>query len=176
MPTNIELSAREAETAAGQIRGIHVLWGIIAFFGVIFLVNGIFLYSALNTYTGVVSKQPYRKGLAYNERIAADEKQKKLGWHETVAFDGTAGHLVVTFRDNSGSPVTGLAISGMFGRPSTNQNDVALTLKETQSGRYEARLGPHGHGVWLVQLEAAVGRGEGREVVYRLRRRLWQKP
>ncbi len=63
---------------------------LIAFFGVIFAVNGYFLYSALSTHTGVVAIEPYRKGLAYNERIAADERQKALGWQRqtSLARDG----------------------------------------------------------------------------------------
>lgn len=176
MPVDIDASSREDGATQGQIRGIHVLWGLIAFFGVIFLVNGIFLYSALDTYTGVVSKQPYRKGLAYNTRIAADEKQKTLGWQETVAIERPAGRLVVTFKDHTGSPVTGLAIAGVVGRPSTDRLDVAVTLNETQSGRYEATVGPHADGVWLIQLKADVLRDTGRETVYRIRRRLWLKP
>ena len=57
--------------AEGVITGRHVLIGMLVFFGVILGVNGMFLYSALSTYTGVVSDEPYRKGLNYNERIEA---------------------------------------------------------------------------------------------------------
>jgi nitrogen fixation protein FixH len=176
MSIDVDTGTRDESAKRGQIRGIHVLLGAVAFFGVIFLVNGIFLYSALSTYTGVVSKQPYRKGLAYNEMIAADEKQKQLGWQEAVTLDGAAGRLVVTFKDRDGAPVTGLAISGVVGRPSTDQLDADVTLKETQSGHYEALVGPHAEGVWLVQLKADLSRDGGRETVYRIRRRLWLKP
>ncbi len=56
----------------GALTGRHVLLIFLAFFGSIFAVNGWFLYSALSTHTGVVAVEPYRKGLAYNERIARD--------------------------------------------------------------------------------------------------------
>lgn len=176
MSIDIDATTRKDDAGRGQLRGIHVLLGAVAFFGVIFVVNGIFLYSALSTYTGVVSKQPYRKGLAYNERIAADEKQKQLGWQDFVALDRESERLVATFKDRQGSPVTGLAIAGVVGRPSTDELDQEVTLKETQSGRYEASVGPHAEGVWLVELKADVLRNGGRETVYRIRRRLWLKP
>ena len=64
------------KTERGTIQGWHVLVGMIVFFGIIFAVNGVFLVSALNTHTGIVSQQPYRKGLDYNARIAADARQE----------------------------------------------------------------------------------------------------
>lgn len=164
------------ESEAGGLRGIHVLLCMIAFFGLIFAVNGFFLYSALATHTGIVSKQPYRKGLEYNQRIAADEQQQKLGWTEEVRFDREAGRLVVTFKDREGGPVTGLAIAGLMGRPSTAKHDANLLMAETQSGRYEANVGARQDGVWLVQLEASSEHKSGEpKTVYRLRKRLWLK-
>ena len=61
-----------------------MLVAFIAFFGTIFLVNGTLIYEAISTHTGLVANEPYRKGLAYNERIAADERQARLGWTETL--------------------------------------------------------------------------------------------
>ena len=165
-----------ARPSTGGIRGIHVLAAIVAFFGVVFAVNGVFLYQALSTHTGVVSKQPYRKGLGYNERIAADQRQARLGWAPAIRFERTTGRLVVAIGDGNGSPVAGLAIAGLLGRPATAQYDAKLALRETQAGRYEAAVGDLGNGIWLVQLEAGRGRPDGStEVVYRLRKRLWIK-
>jgi nitrogen fixation protein FixH len=159
----------------GEIRGIHVLLCFVAFFGVIFSVNGVFLYSALATYTGIVSNQPYRKGIEYNERIAADVRQKELGWSEAVAFDRQGGRLVLTINDRNGAPVTGLQVAGLMGRPSTQRHDIQVRLAENRPGEYEALVGEHDDGVWLVQLEAATLRDGARETVYRLRKRLWLK-
>ena len=61
------------------ITGRHVLIGLIVFFGVMLVANGIFLYTALTTYSGVVSNEPYRKCLNYNERILAEKHQQSLG-------------------------------------------------------------------------------------------------
>lgn len=159
--------------SSGGLRGIHVLFGFLAFFGVVFAVNGVFLYEAISTYTGVVSKQPYRKGLAYNERIAADEQQKKLGWAVETRFERATGRLLATIQDRRGSPVTGLKLAGMMGRPSTAEFDKHVVLRERESGVYEAQMGSRPSGTWMVELKAEKGDGH---VVYRLRRRLWLKP
>ena len=57
----------------------------LAFFAAVFVVNGAMIYSAVSTYTGLVANEPYRKGLHYNERIAADERQARLGWTDDAA-------------------------------------------------------------------------------------------
>ena len=52
-----------------------MLWVFLGFFGVVFVVNGAMIYSAVSTHSGLVANEPYRKGLHYNERIDADERQ-----------------------------------------------------------------------------------------------------
>lgn len=163
-------------TAKGEITGRHVLWGMIAFFGVIFAVNGWFLYSALSTHTGVVAVEPYRKGLAYNDRIAADERQHALGWTSSVSLDVAAGKLDVALADRTGAPLGGLDLRGMIGRPSTVEHDAKLEFREAAPGRYEARLAGIEAGTWLLQLEAAHLTSAGEEILWRHRQRLWAKP
>ena len=65
---------------ANEIRGRHVLIGMIAFFGLIFLANGIFLYYALTTFGGGEKGSPYRSGLRYNETLAEAARAAELGW------------------------------------------------------------------------------------------------
>ena len=73
---------RAAQRARRQqgLQGRQVLACSLAFFAAVFIVNGAMIYSALSTHTGLVANEPYRKGLHYNERIAADERQAHLGW------------------------------------------------------------------------------------------------
>lgn len=154
------------------ITGRHVLAGLIAFFGVILLVNGIFLYNALSTYTGVVSEEPYRKGLSYNERIQAEKQQKTLGWSSQLALVGQGDGVKLDLADKNGNPVSGLAITGRIGRPATAAMDIALVLSENEPGRYEARFDPLAEGTWQIDVEAKKLTGEGDEVVWRARKRL----
>jgi nitrogen fixation protein FixH len=156
-----------------RLKGHHVLLMLVAFFGVVFTVNGIFLASALRSYTGVVSSEPYVKGLKYNDRIKADERQQRLGWQDALMVE-PAGAVTVTFRDDGGRPVQGLKFRGSIGRPATSRLDRALAFTETEPGRYVASAGPLDDGTWLVALEAVSG-DFGPDPVYRLRRRVWLK-
>lgn len=159
---------------AGRLTGRHVLIAVVAFFGTVFLANGIFLYSALSTYTGVVAQEPYRKGLQYNERIAAAERQDQLGWQADTALVPEQG-LSLVLRDRQGGPVSGLFVSGVLGRPSTNQHDQNVTLTEVEPGRYVAPVDGLTPGAWLIDLQAVwIGTGD-KEPVYRLRTREWVK-
>lgn len=159
---------------SGGLNGYHVLAVLVAFFGVVFAVNGVFLASALSTHTGVVSVEPYVKGLKYNERIAAGERQARLGWQETVevAMDG---RVVVALSDADGRPIQALKLSGSIGRPTTSRLDRTLAFAEVAPGRYLAESTPMEKGTWVLAVEA-VSRDHGAEPVYRLRRRAWLKP
>lgn len=166
--------AMVAPTAAGGLKGWHVAAMLSVFFGIVFTVNGVFLTSALRTHSGVVSVEPYVKGLKYNERIEAGDRQAKLGWDDTLTL-GTDGRVAVTLRDAGGRPVQGLRFEGSLGRPATNRLDRPLLLAEAEPGRYVASGPPLEEGTWIVSLEA-VSRDHAAEPVYRLRRRIWLKP
>lgn len=156
------------------LRGRHVLLAMLGFFAAVFAVNGVMIYSAVSTYSGLVANEPYRKGLAYNERIAADERQARLGWSDSVEI-GRDGRVALTISSGDGRPVTGLAIAAVLGRPSTNRHDIKLALSESKPGRYEAQAAPLGEGSWLIAAEARVD-ARAEDPVYRTRRRLWLEP
>ncbi|MGF1651392.1 MAG: FixH family protein [Hyphomicrobiaceae bacterium] len=169
---------RSQTTQQGGLTGRHVLFAFLAFFGVIFAVNGYFLYSAITTYTGIVSDEPYRKGLAYNDRIRADERQQALGWQHAITIE-PSGNVRMSMLDRTGSPVTGLEFSVTVGRPATSAMDRKLVLSETQSGIYKGTVAPLDSGHWIVSAEAlqgAAGAEGGRTVVYRVRERIWLTP
>ena len=161
------------ERARG-LQGRHVLIAVLCFFGTVFLANGIFLYAALSTYTGVVAQEPYRKGLNYNQRIAAGKQQEQLGWNAEVTLTPRAG-LDLVLRDTAGAPVSGLFVSGLIGRPSTNERDLEVVLTEVAPGRYGMAVDDLEPGAWLVSLEAKWPATGATEPVYRLRKRLWLK-
>lgn len=156
----------------GALTGWHVLLGIIGFFGVVFAVNGWFLYSALSTHTGVVAVEPYRKGLAYNERIAAAERQSALGWTEDVSV-GRDGRVVLKLSSPSGEPVGTVTVGGTIGRPATAGFDHALAFTQ-KDGAFVAEAGALAEGTWVV--EVVVRDATSQEPIYRLRKRIWLKP
>lgn len=156
------------------VSGRHVLMIVLGFFAVVFVVNGAMIYSALSTHTGLVANEPYRKGLHYNERIAADERQARLGWTDSIEV-ARNGHVTLALSHDDGRPVSGLRIEAVLGRPSTSRHDIKLVLSEAMPGRYEARTAPLGEGSWLVAAEARVD-ARAEDPIYRTRRRVWLKP
>jgi len=156
-----------------RLSGRHVLIAFVGFFGVIFAVNGYFLYSALATHTGVVSQEPYRKGLLYNDRIAADERQAELGWTHNLDA-ATDGRFTLSVTDKAGAPVAGLRIEATVGRPSTIEFDRQLTFRETIPGTYAASSDPLAAGTWVASIEAY--NVASANPTYRGRNRLWLKP
>ncbi len=161
----------EPDMSGAGLTGRKVLAAFVAFFGVVFAVNGYFLYAALSTHTGIVAVEPYRKGLAYNERIAAADRQAELSWSETldVAIDG---RVEVALRDRDGTSLRGLVLEGSIGRPSTDRQDHVLRFVE-RDGLYVADAGSLLEGAWIVSFSAR--RLDTAEPVFRSRRRLWLK-
>lgn len=156
-----------------RLEGRHVLWTLLVFFGVIFAVNGYFLFAALSTYSGVVASEPYRKGLAYNERIFADEQQTTRGWRDTLDLTRT-GRLEWIVRDQSDATVPGLKVAATIARPSTARHDRTIALIEQSGGRHGADVGPLEDGAWIVAIEAR--QSGSPDPLFRSRRRLWLKP
>lgn len=168
-PTTLPTARRQQ-----GLQGRHVAIIFFAFFGAIFAMNGAMIYSAISTYSGIVSNEPYRKGLHYNDRIAADARQARLGWTETVAV-GRDGHVVVTVLGRDGQPIGGASLEAQIGRPTTNRHDIKIDLRETAAGRYEAQVSALDEGNWTISIDVRTSDG-GIEPMYRTRRRLWLKP
>jgi nitrogen fixation protein FixH len=156
---------------ANEIRGRHVLIGLVAFFGLIFLVNGIFLYYAVTTFGGGDTSNPYRKGLHYNDTLAEDARDAERGWRAELAYDAKAGRLALSLRDKSGGPVAGLHLAATVGRATTDREDRAATFREIEGGNFVAEL-TLAPGQWVVQLYSNELSREG-DPTYRLKQRVF---
>jgi nitrogen fixation protein FixH len=168
-PTTLPTARRQQ-----GLQGCHVALIFFTFFGAIFAMNGAMIYSAVSTYSGIVSNEPYRKGLHYNDRISADERQARLGWTDTVTVSRD-GHLVLVLAGRDGQPIGGARPNALLGRPSTNRHDIKFDLAETAAGRYEAQVGALDEGNWTIAVDIRTA-DSGPNPVYRVRRRLWLKP
>ncbi|MFA5949690.1 MAG: FixH family protein [Hyphomicrobium sp.] len=161
-----------------RLTGYHVLGIFAGFFGLIFVMNGFMIYQAITTFGGLETQDAYRKGLAYNKRIAAEESQARLGWTAALSVGRDKDGLTLRMTGNDGQPVTGLKISGALGRSATNRFDRSVSLIEAEPGIYISaggdRLEP---GTWIATLEAT-GSGEAarREATFEIRRRVWVSP
>jgi nitrogen fixation protein FixH len=134
------------------VKGWHVLALVLGFFGVTIAVNVAFVTLAIGTFSGTVSEEPYVQGLHFNEQLAARATQAERGW--TAAFDvirnaDETTQIVLVVRDAGGSPVRGLAVEGVIGRPATQADDRALDF--VGAGEvYVATVDDLGDGAWRL--------------------------
>lgn len=156
-----------------RITGTTVLIVMISFFAVVFAVNAYFVTVALTSYTGIIQNEPYRDGLAYNHRIAAEQQQEALGWTETLAMRPD-GAVELTLSAKDGKPVTGLSVKAVLSRPTTDKGERSAAFAEAQPGTYDLSFADAERGGWILTAEAY--EAGGKEPVYRLRRRLWLAP
>lgn len=157
-----------------QITGRKVLIAMLAFFGVVTAVDAVMIYQAVHTFGGIETSDAYRKGLAYNKRIASSAEQEALGWSQEVTLDAARGVLVVSLKDRNGAGVEGLVVSANVGRPATNAFDQTLTLEDQGGGRHEARVPSLGAGTWSVAITARRSAEADAAAVYQSKVRVWK--
>jgi nitrogen fixation protein FixH len=102
-----------------------VLLAFVGFFMTVFAVNGVMIYEAVSTFGGLETPDAYRKGLAYNQRIAQGEAQEQRGWRDTLAYAPETERVRIDMTDHAGAAVPDLVISGEMGRPATDRFDSA---------------------------------------------------
>jgi len=156
-------------------QGRHMLISLGAFFGVMLIVNGIFVYFAISTFNGLSTRDAYRKGLAYNQRIADARAQRELGWTGAVKSGPLSGWLTVEISGRNGRPVKNLHIEATLMRPVSDRFDIPLKLEEAGAGHYRAFLGNIDRGNWVLHIRASKPVGGKNQVIYRMKKRLWLK-
>lgn len=144
-----------AAVSSFRLTGWHVLAMVVGFFAVVIAVDVSFAVFAYRTFPGQVSVTPYEDGLLYNQRLAQEAAQARLGWR--AAASATDKGVAFEFVDAKGAPVTDLSVTVTLQRPATEAGRRTLTLKETAPGRYEA-ASPHLTGAWDVHAEASDAR------------------
>lgn len=113
-----------------------------AFFAVVFAVDFFYIYVAGKSWRGVVTEDSYKKGLNYNQAIAANRDQKKLGWKVDIKYrnDGkSAGVLVVDLKDKNFRIIKNAKIKVNFKRPTQEGFDFARDL-EFVKNQYRAEI------------------------------------
>ncbi len=168
------MTAARRQPRAARRDGWWIPWLFVAFFAVVVGANGILVVLAMDTWTGLETEDAYRKGLRYNEQIAAAERQRALGWQVDLDFapaGGRAGRLTVTLRDRKGTPLRRAEVDAKLVRPTHVGYDFALPLDPEGGGRYAADIRFPLAGQWDVRVTAR--RGADR---YRLTRRISVAP
>ncbi len=126
---------------SGTIRGIHVFWGVTAFFLVVIAVDMFFVMRAVSTFPGEEVKNSYVLGLDYNREVARRTQQAKLGWRAQVGVEREGeAILVARMADKSGAPLRGLEIDADFHVFGANDDFAPVRLIERAAGEYVAPL------------------------------------
>ncbi|MEM7044954.1 MAG: FixH family protein [Pseudomonadota bacterium] len=162
MATTIPTVSESKSTQAGVRPGRWIPWVFVGLFGIVLIANGTMITVAITTFTGMETVSAYKKGVDYNERLAAAAKQEALGWKASLdAKADDAGRMVITFAldDRGGAPVAAADVLAKVDRPLQDGLDQMVVFDEIESGRYRAAIDLPLEGQWEVQIDA-VARGD----------------
>jgi len=150
------------------LTGAHALAIVVAFFGVVIAVNVTMAALATGTFPGLIVENSYVASQNYNTWLKEARAQDERGW--SADLDARDGDLKVSLTDRSGSPITGIDLSAIVGRASTDLQDRVVSLAvEDGVWRAPGTLTP---GLWMVELKAR----SGGKLLYRIRRAVTVSP
>ena len=139
-------------------------WIFVGGMLVVIAVNGVLATLAIGTWPGLETEDHYRKGLAYNQTLAAVKAQEQRGWRMDLAFapepaaDGRRrGDLAVTFVGKDGRPLGNLDAEAVLRRPTREGVDVAVDLENRGGGVYGTTVSLPLPGQWEAHIHAHRG-------------------
>jgi len=111
----------------------------------------------------VVVEDYYQKGLEWDDHMAQEERNARLGWRLALDLrrDGEGRQLLeVTVRDRAGAPVEGAAVRVEAFHNARAARVLTAELAPAGSGRYAAPVPIERRGQWRFRFD--VERGEDR--------------
>jgi nitrogen fixation protein FixH len=141
----------------GVLTGRKVLAIVLIFFGIIFAVNATMTVLAVETLSGTEVASAYNASLAYQNEIAAAQRQDDRHWQVSAAAKrDAAGNVSVSIvaRDAQGVPLKGLQMGVQLQRPVDKRFDRGATLVEQAPGTYAIGFADVAAGQWDLVIEA----------------------
>jgi nitrogen fixation protein FixH len=139
-------------------------WAFVAGMLVVIAVNAVMITFAVRTFPGLETADAYRKGLDYNQTIAAADAQERQGWHADLRVatperndDSRRTELLVRFTDRDGNPLSGLDVETFLIRPTHQGIDRSTRLEERGGGMYQGVIEIPLPGQWDARIHAARG-------------------
>ncbi len=145
---------------ARPLTGRVVLLALLGFFGTVIAVNVVMMTLAISTMPGMETESPYKAGINYNTEIGAAHDQRGRHLRVSGRIERAAdGHATVNIeaRDRSGAPLTNLAFTVRFLRPTDARADRTVAMTERESGVYRGDAADVSPGLWEIELEAERG-------------------
>ncbi len=140
---------------SGEFTGRHMLLVMVAFFGVVIAVNVTMATFARTSWTGLVVENSYVAGQEFNRKAQEGRVQAALHWKGTLAISG--GLVRYDLKDASGSRVEPRAVTVAFRHPAYEAEDITLRLERAADGAFVSSRAVR-DGVWIVEIDAEVGR------------------
>ncbi|MCW8916195.1 MAG: FixH family protein [Magnetovibrio sp.] len=136
-------------------------WIFVGAFAIIISVNATMAFLAVDTWTGLETKDHFNKGNNYNTVLDQRTQQKALGWSSEFTYENIAtaddprsGQFVLTFKAPDGSGVSGLAIQARAVRPTHEGYDQDLVFTARGKGVYIANATLPLKGLWELRFRA----------------------
>lgn len=147
-----------------ELKGVHVLLAMLAFFGAVIAVNIAFAMAAIGSFPGEDVRRSYAQGLDYNATLSERRAQAARGWRASASLGHSAAgaEIEVVVHDAGGAPLDGLNLNGVLRWPSAERFDHDLRFAPRGQGRYVAALGALHEGRWILRAHAA---GDQHEVL-----------
>ncbi len=126
----------------------------VAFFIFLTGVEIVLITLSVKSFTGLSEADPYRRGLAYNEAIAARQKDRDLGWRIAVEFEPAGdlrGVVKVAARDATGAELGGVRIKGTAEQG--GKTPVPIAFGGLESGSAEGTLSVDAPGRWFLRIQ-----------------------
>ncbi len=155
-------------------RGWWYPWLFVGGMLIVVAVNLVLITVAIRTFPGLTTEDAYRKGLVYNQTLAAAEAQDARGWRLDLTISppspgnaagaappaaeaGDDVAVVARFADQAGQPLSRLAVDAFFVRPLGDGTDIVVALEDSGGGVYRGTLARPLGGQWDVRVHARRG-------------------
>ena len=139
-------------------------WIFVGGMVLVALVNGVMIFIALDSWTGLETERHYRKGLDYNENLAAAETQALRGWRldldwkvASVSGDTRTIEMRAQFAERNGQALNDLSVTALIVRPTHEGYDFEVPLQAMGDGTYSATANLPLAGQWNVRIHALRG-------------------
>jgi nitrogen fixation protein FixH len=122
-----------------QITGWMVLGFMVAFFAVVVGVNVFMAHAAISTFGGVETASSYHAGQMFERDVALAKAQDAQHWQIDAKVSRAADGkmlLDITARDQAGAPLSGLAASAQFDRPTDRRLDRIIPVRPSGAGHF----------------------------------------
>ncbi|WP_372023704.1 FixH family protein [Tistrella mobilis] len=134
---------------------------IVGFFLVLGSVQAGFVTLAYDSFTGLVTEDPYATGIEYDRVLKERETEAALGWQVDAVFEpGDAprtGRLVVQVTDAGGQPLDDVVVQGEAEHTGRIPQLLPVSFTVAGSDRLVGTLDFPNGGNWFIRLKVTQG-------------------